>query len=616
MTEKYGVATSPNWADALREVDAVVICTPAPLHVPIALQTLKQGRHTLIEKPLSHSLENVDELLRASRETEACSAVAYVFHVYPILNGARDFIRSGGIGGVRQVAMTSGQPFHRLRPAFAKTYYRDRRMGGGAIQDALTHSVNWVESVVGPTDSVLCDCAHQVLPDVEVEDTVHIAARNGPALVSYALNQFQSPKENSIQFNAAAGSVRVEFHHQRWGVLLERTPRGPGTRAPCRIRTPTSSRRLMPSSTRSKASPRASALSPRRPIRCASISPPSRPPSAAAAAFPARISMPDSVPASSPSRPVRLAMLGMIPGNGHPYSWSAIVNGFDPVAMASCPYPVIPRYLGAQPPGSVRLPDTQVTHLWTDDPAEARHVAAAALIPNVVERPEEVIGHVDGVMISTDDGFDHVRRARPFVEAGLPVFVDKPLASSVEDLRTFVQWQRNGARLLSSSGLRYAAEIDDCVARLPTVGKLRWVSGVTCKNWERYGIHLLEPLFRLVGPGFLSIRLESQPGLEIAHLRHRSGVEMTLPMIEDGGGSFGTIHVYGTTGHFAVRPSDTYNNFRSQVLAFINFVRTGQASYPFSDTVELMTLLIGGLKSRAEGSRRVELTEISALLSQ
>ena len=41
--------------------------------------------------------------------------------------------------------------------------------------------------------------------------------------------------------------------------------------------------------------------------------------------------------------PLRLAMLGMIPGNGHPYSWSAIVNGFDPAAMAACPYPVIPK---------------------------------------------------------------------------------------------------------------------------------------------------------------------------------------------------------------------------------------------------------------------------------
>lgn len=307
-------------------------------------------------------------------------------------------------------------------------------------------------------------------------------------------------------------------------------------------------------------------------------------------------------------------MLGMIEGNGHPYSWSAIVNGFDPGAMAACPYPVIPQYLGAQSAGSVRIPGVQVTHIWTDNPAEAPLVAAAALIPNVVARPEEVIGQVDAVMISTDDGFDHVRRARPFIEAGLPVFVDKPLASSIEELRAFVAWKKAGAKLLSSSGLRYAAELDDCIARLPSLGQLRWISGVSCKSWEKYGIHLLEPLYRIVGPGFLSIRLESQPGFEVAHLLHRSGVQVTLPAIADGGGSFGVIHVYGTTGHFSFKPADTYTNFRNQMLSFIAFARSGQDPYPFDETIELMTLVIGGLKSRAENSRRVELAEIRSQL--
>ncbi len=64
--------------------------------------------------------------------------------------------------------------------------------------------------------------------------------------------------------------------------------------------------------------------------------------------------------AEKDSRPLgaelRLAMLGMIEGNGHPYSWSAIVNGYDPAAMAACPYPVIPVYLGKQPLESVRIP--------------------------------------------------------------------------------------------------------------------------------------------------------------------------------------------------------------------------------------------------------------------
>jgi predicted dehydrogenase len=197
----------------------VVICTPAPSHVPIALYALENGVHTLIEKPLSHSLANVEELLSASEHSPCQVAVAYVMHVYPVLAQAREFIRSGAIGPVRQATVTAGQPFHKYRPAYAQSYYRDRQTGGGAIQDALTHTANWMESVVGPADSVLCDCAHQVLPGVEVEDTVHLNARHGGTLTSFTLNQFQAPNENTIQFNGDEGSVKIELHRQRWGTF-------------------------------------------------------------------------------------------------------------------------------------------------------------------------------------------------------------------------------------------------------------------------------------------------------------------------------------------------------------------------------------------------------------
>lgn len=222
MAERYQVSVAENWEIALNQVEAIVVCTPAPFHVPMALKALAAGRHVLIEKPLSHSWEKVGELLQASKQGPLQVAVAYPMHVYPFLQQAREFLRGGELGPVRQVVMASGQPFYRLRPGYANTYYRDHRMGGGAIQDALTHSVNWVESVIGPTDSVFCDCAHQVIPHVEVEDTVHISARNeGGVLESYALNQFQLPTENVITFNAAGGSVRVEMHRKRWGVWRE-----------------------------------------------------------------------------------------------------------------------------------------------------------------------------------------------------------------------------------------------------------------------------------------------------------------------------------------------------------------------------------------------------------
>jgi predicted dehydrogenase len=120
---------------------------------------------------------------------------------------------------VLHATATSGQPFHLLRPAYAQIYYRSRATGGGGIQDALTHVANWIESVLGPTESLLCDCAHLALAGVDVEDTVHVSARNGGALVNYTLNQFQHPNETTIQFNSAGGSVKIELHRQRWGTF-------------------------------------------------------------------------------------------------------------------------------------------------------------------------------------------------------------------------------------------------------------------------------------------------------------------------------------------------------------------------------------------------------------
>ena len=225
MADTYQVPTIASWEQAVAsgKFNAVVVCTPAQLHVPIATRALLGGYHALIEKPLSASFAGVDDLLRAAALPGRQTAVAYILHVYPLLNVARDFLRNGDLGPIRLVAYTGGQYFPGGRPAhavhYSKTYYRDRKTGGGAIQDALTHTANWIESIIGPTDSVLCDCAHQVLEGVSVEDTVNLNARNGDILVSYSLNQFQAPNESTIQFHTASGSVKIEFHRGRWGIF-------------------------------------------------------------------------------------------------------------------------------------------------------------------------------------------------------------------------------------------------------------------------------------------------------------------------------------------------------------------------------------------------------------
>jgi len=221
MAEHYKVQTASDWKTALWDpaVTAVVIATSAPLHVAIATHCLEAGRHVLIEKTLSLDLSGTDQLLAARDRAARFVGVAYVLHFVRVLQAAREFLREGSFGAVKHVAVNTGQHFPFFRPAYREIYYSDRAQGGGAIQDALTHMANAVEWIVAPTSRVFCDADHQVLEGVMVEDTVTAVARNGSALVSYSLNQFQAPGETRWDFHADTGSVRVEMDTHRWGVL-------------------------------------------------------------------------------------------------------------------------------------------------------------------------------------------------------------------------------------------------------------------------------------------------------------------------------------------------------------------------------------------------------------
>lgn len=312
----------------------------------------------------------------------------------------------------------------------------------------------------------------------------------------------------------------------------------------------------------------------------------------------------------SAGKELRLAMLGMIEGNGHPYSWSAIINGYNPAEMASCPYAGIPVYLGKEPLETMRIPGARVTHVWTDDPADAPKVAAASLIPNVVAKPEDVIGQVDAVVIATDDGTDHVRRARPFVEAGLPVFIDKPMATTMDELRQFVQWHKDGRLLLSTSGMRYSPEMSLSAEQKERLGDLRWITSFTCKTWERYGIHALEAVEPLLGPGFLTVQTQGGPGGDVVQITHKGGVRLTLGALHDAYGSFGAVHFYGTKGDLPLKMTDTYRAFRGQLVAFVDFLHTGKRPLPFDETVELMAVIIAGIRSREQGGAVIHVADI------
>ena len=221
VADTYGVESHVALEQALQNPpDIAVICTPAPLHVPIARQLVLAGTDVLVEKPLGTSTDGVDQLCWEVEQAERVVAGAYVSRQNPMLVEMKQAIDSGRFGKPLELIVQGGQHFPTYRPAFRETYYRDRETGGGAIQDGLTHSINTAEWLVGPLRYVAADCDRLVLDGVNVEDTVHVIGRHGSVMASYTLNQHQAPNETRIQVVCEKGVVRYEAHEQLWKSMV------------------------------------------------------------------------------------------------------------------------------------------------------------------------------------------------------------------------------------------------------------------------------------------------------------------------------------------------------------------------------------------------------------
>jgi predicted dehydrogenase len=221
ISERYGIKpVFESLAGAVEQPWAgIVICTPAHLHAEHAIQAAQASDAILLEKPLATRMSDAEQLRTALAGKTV--QVAYVLRHHPAAQFVRDRLEGGDIGELHQVTITAGQHFPSFRPAYRDIYYARHETGGGAVQDAATHLFDLVQSFAGALEWVFCDYAHQELPGVEVEDTVHLIGRagGGRVMVSLALNQFMAPNETHLQLNGARGSLAIRFHEQRAGLF-------------------------------------------------------------------------------------------------------------------------------------------------------------------------------------------------------------------------------------------------------------------------------------------------------------------------------------------------------------------------------------------------------------
>ena len=144
----------------------------------------------------------------------------------------------------------------------------------------------------------------------------------------------------------------------------------------------------------------------------------------------------------------------------------------------------------------------------------------------LVDKPADMIGKVDGMLIEAVDGTVHWERAKPFLEAGIPCFIDKPYACSLDDAKKMAELAaKKKLPIFSSSSLRYAPEVVEYVADAKH-GKIAGcvtygpasLSPIPDRNAGlfHYGIHAVEVLYTLMGPGCKRVTCTVEKGVDVA----------------------------------------------------------------------------------------------------
>lgn len=304
---------------------------------------------------------------------------------------------------------------------------------------------------------------------------------------------------------------------------------------------------------------------------------------------------------------LKLGVMGMSTGNGHPYSWSAIINGdFDEKIMADCGYAGIPVYLAANR-DTLGIEGARVTHVWTQDPKISAHIAAASRIEKVVARPGEMLGQIDALLLARDDPENHVEMARPFLEAGVPIFIDKPLASHTADLAFFADQVAAGKFLMSCSSMRYATESRTVKMEMSSLGPIELVTAVGKKDWIKYGVHILEGLFALLDdPRAVSVKHVSTSHKDIVLVEFATGLVATVHLFYEIVPTF-QISLFGQTGWRLIEFKNWYAMFRDNLVEFIRSVQHGAPRLEFAKTRNIIRTLIGAQESLEQGGKLITL---------
>jgi hypothetical protein len=233
----------------------------------------------------------------------------------------------------------------------------------------------------------------------------------------------------------------------------------------------------------------------------------------------------------------------------------------------------------------------------------------------LVDSIEQLVSKVDVVLLQSLDGRVHLEQVRPALKAGKRVFIDKPIAASAHDAREIVALSKStGTPFFSASTARFGADMRR-LRESPGVGKVTKVQGSSTISKLKghpdlafYGIHGVEALYSVMGPGCVSVSRKLEDGADVTTGKWndgRIGVYYSPKKDE----KVPSVKVWGTEGTTDFVRDPNARTYEDLVRAIAEFFHTGKVPVSPAESVEVMEFIEAAQLSHDRGGAEVMLQE-------
>lgn len=233
----------------------------------------------------------------------------------------------------------------------------------------------------------------------------------------------------------------------------------------------------------------------------------------------------------------------------------------------------------------------------------------------IVDSIPKLLERVDVVLLESVDGRIHLQEAIPVIKAGKPLFIDKPVAGSLADaIAIYDLAKKHNVPCFSSSSSRFGAEIEQLrqseevgrIASVETWGSCSYQEGTP--DMFFYGIHGIERLFALMGPGCETVTRIQGKDADLVSGLWNDGRIGTYRGIRRGKATTGAV-IFGSNGILQPEQSGSYEDLCGQIGRFF---KTGKAPVSPEETIEIFAFMEAADESKRQGGAPISLSSVLA----